>query len=322
MKLDKIDLKILTELEKDARQPITEIASKVGTSQQNISYRISALEKNEIIKQYYSVLNLRKLGYSIYRTLFRLSNTNQKKHEEIIKFLSSYKNVLWLVDVGGRADLLVNFIAKDIFDYSEILNSFKRKFPEQIQNYEILPIVELYYFGRKYFPEDKDTTFSVNKEEPKVEIDNIDSRILSFLCKNARMNSVEIAEKLKISPNTVILRIRKLKENKVILSYKPLIDLSKLNYSEHKMLIKFQNITEEKEKDIINFLKRESGVMGGIKLIGAWDFEIEFEVKNREEMKEIMGKFRDKFTNNIKEIELLDLFKEYKYNFFPDDLLD
>ncbi len=322
MKIDKLSLKILEKLEEDARKPLTEIAKSLNTSQQNVAYRLKILEENGILKQYYSILNLRKLGYTIYRTLFRLSNMDKKKHEEIIKFLLKYNNVLWLVDVGGRADLLVNFVARDIFDYSKLLEGFKEKFPKQIQNYEILTIVGFYYFGRKYLSNQKANDFLFEKRNSVIELDTTDKQILSNLSENARINAIEIAEKLKISPNTVILRMKKLKENGIISGFKPLIDFSKLNYSEHKALIKFQNITEEKEKELVNFLKEEPAAVGAIKLVGAWDFEIEFEVKSRQELQEFMGQLRDKFSNIIKEIELLDLFNEYKYDFFPDDLLD
>ena len=322
MKLDNIDLKILEELEKDARKPLTEIAKALRTSQQNISYHLSILEKNSIIKQYYTVINLRKLGYTVYRTLFRLSNINQQKHKEIINFLMKYENVLWLVDVGGRADLLVNFVAKDVFDYSRLLDRFKNKFAKQIQNYEVLTIVELHYVGRSYLSNQKQDNFLVNKDGKKYELDSLDTKILNLLSEDARINAADIAYQLKVSPNTIVLRIKKLKENGVIINFKPLIDLSKLNYSDHKALIKFQNITDEKEKELIDFLKNEACVIGAIKLMGSWDFEIEFEVKNRLELRDFIGRVRDKFSNIIKEFELLDLFQEYKYNFFPKDLLE
>ncbi|MBU4070517.1 MAG: hypothetical protein KJ646_06055, partial [Nanoarchaeota archaeon] len=97
--------------------------------------------------------------------------------------------------------------------------------------------------------------------------------------------------------------------------------LENTSYSAYKALIKFQNITEQKEKEIIDYLKTDVNVIGIINLVGLWDFEIEFEVDSRQAMLDFTRKFRDKFKDVIKEFEVFPLFHEHKYNFFPGDLI-
>ncbi len=329
-KIDNFDLKLIQELEDNARQTLSEIAKKLRSSQQGVSYRISSLEKRKIIGGYYTVINIAKLGYTSYRTMIRLTNFNEQKHKEIIDYLTKETNVLWLVDCGGRWDLLVNFLAKNIIQYDSILRKFKNKFPKQIQNYDVLTTVEGTYFGRDYFAKKsrglKQIPFfgKESKETGRCRIDKLDKidlNILHFMSENARINSAEIAYKLKISPNTVILRIKQLKKQGVIQGFKPLMHLENTSYSGYKALIKFQNITEEKEKEIINFLREDPRVVGIIRLVGSWDFEIEFEIGDKEQMLKLTRDFRDKFKEVIKEFEIIPLFHEYKYNFFPGDLL-
>ena len=71
----------------------------------------------------------------------------------------------------------------------------------------------------------------------------------------------------------------------------------------------------------MNYLKPNANIVGIIKLIGLWDFEMELEVENKEQMLKITRDFRDKFKDVIKDFEIIPLFHEYKYNFFPGDLL-
>ncbi len=324
-KIDNLDLKLLQELEDNARQSLSEIAKKLRSSEQVISYRINSLEKKEIIGGYYTILDLTKLGYTNYRTLIRLTNLNDKKYKEIIKYLIQHPNVLWLVDCGGRWDLLVNFTAQGIMKYETMLKEFRRRFPNQIQNYDILTTVQVIYFGRDYLNNkirDKMRYPSFGKNNYDIiNLDKTDLEILNFLSENAKMSSVEIADKIRVSPNTIILRIKALIKQGVIQGFKPLIHLENIGYSGYKALIKFQNITEEKEKEIIDYLKEDINVAGIINLVGLWDFEFEFEVKDKEQMLEITRKFRDKFSSIIKEFEVIPLFHEYKYNFFPGDLI-
>ena len=107
----------------------------------------------------------------------------------------------------------------------------------------------------------------------------------------------------------------------IIQGFKPLINLDNISYFAYKSLIKFQNITKQKEKEIIDYLQTNINVVGVIKLVGSWDFEIEFEVDSKQAMLSFTRKFRDKFKDVIKEFELVSLFKEHKYNFFPRDLI-
>src|SRR3989344_83211 len=142
--------------------------------------------------------------------------------------------------------------------------------------------------------------------------------ILIISCENSKIN---FQNKLNISPNTVMLRIKDMKKSGLIQGFKPLIHLENTQYSGYKAAIKFQNITEDKEKQIINYLKTNVNIVAIIKLVGIWDFEIEFEVENKEKMLELTRSFRDYFKDIIKEFEVIPLFHEYKYNFFPRSLL-
>lgn len=328
-KIDNFDLKLINELEQDSRRALSKIAKKLRTSQQVISYRIKSLEERGIVGGYYSIINIEKLDYTIYRTLIRLSNITDKKYKEIINCLMKHENVLWLVECGGKWDLLVNFTAKNIMQYSELMRNLKNKFPAQIQNYDVFTIIEVIYFGRGYFinkNREINKIYSVgirkkDKIESQKELDEIDLKILSIISEKARINSVDIADNIKISPNTVILRIKELQKNGIILGYKPLIHLDKTPYKGYKILIKFQNITEKKEKELIEYVRKNVNIVGVIRIVGAWDLEIEFEVENNEQMIKITRDIRDKFKDIIKEFEILPLYHEYRYNFFPKDIL-
>jgi len=323
-KLSKFDLKLLAELENDSRKTLSKIAKKLKTSQQVVSYRIKSLEKRKIIGGYYTIINLTKIGYTSYRTMIRLSNINKEKHTEITTHLIEHPNVLWLVDCSGRWDLIVNFMAKNVIHYNDMLRNLKHKYPNQIQNYDVLTTIEVIYFGRDYF-------IRKNREQRKfpsfggewetASVNKKDLQILNILSENARKNSVYIAGKINISPNTVILRIKDMKRRTLIQGFKPLIHLENTPYSGYKALIKFHDITDQKEMEIIEHLKSNLNVVGVIKLLGLWDFEIEFEVETKEEMLGFTRDFRDRFKEVIKEFEVIPLFHEYKYNFFPRDLL-
>ncbi|NYZ76813.1 Lrp/AsnC family transcriptional regulator [Candidatus Micrarchaeota archaeon] len=58
-------------------------------------------------------------------------------------------------------------------------------------------------------------------------VDETDRKILHYLNENAKMPSKELARILKIHPNTLLQRIKKLEKNKVIKKYKSVINYEK-----------------------------------------------------------------------------------------------
>ena len=61
-----------------------------------------------------------------------------------------------------------------------------------------------------------------------VKLDETDRRILHHLIENAKMPSKELARVLKIHPNTLLQRIKKLEKNKVIKKYMAVVDYDKI----------------------------------------------------------------------------------------------
>jgi DNA-binding Lrp family transcriptional regulator len=265
------------------------------------------------------------MGYTKYRTLVRISNYTQQKEKEIVNYLIAHKNVQWIIECGGKWDFLINFVAKNVVQYDNFLIEFKNTFPRHIQNFDIFIVIGWLELGRAYFTRSRREVKKLSyfgSDYEHVRIDNTDLLILNFLSDQARKTSVEIAKKIGVSPNTISSRIRNLCAKGVICAFKPLIHLENIGYMAYKLAFKFQNYTEKKEKEIIDYLKPDVRVVAIVKLIGQWDFEIEFEVDSRQSMLDLIRSFRDRYGSIIKEFELIPLFHEHKYNYFPRDLID
>jgi len=321
--LAQTDLIILSELEENARQPLSRLAKKLRISQQLLSYRLQVLKRWKILGGYYTQINFPMFGYTKYRTMVNISNYSQPKEKEILHFLMGHPNVQWIVECGGKWDFIINFVAKNVIQYDSFLCDFKNRFPRQIQNFDIIIVMQFIELGRAYFTKNhrdvKELSVFGRDYEP-VKTDRLDMQILGLLAEQARITSSEIAAKLGTSPSAISSRIKKLVEKRIILGFKPLIHVENMGYLGYKIPFKFQNCTEGKEQEIIEYLNTDVRVVAIIKLIGKWDLEIEFEVDSRQSMLEFIRGVRDKFKEIIKEFELIPLFHEYRYNYFPNDL--
>ena len=112
-----------------------------------------------------------------------------------------------------------------------------------------------------------------------------------------------------------------MEKERILLKFVPQVDIAKTDLNAFKGLVTLQYLTEQKNEEIIAYLKSAANVVALIELIGPWHFELECEVASREAELEITRDFQDRFRDVIKEFEIMPLIKEYRNNFFPKDLI-
>lgn len=317
-KLDLKDKKILYELDINCRQSFNQIGKKVRLSKENVFYRIKRLEEEGIIQKYSTMVNLSKLGYINFRVFIKFQNATSLIEEKIRGLLEKEKIVGWFVAIEGNWDINLWIVCKNLEELSEFWSRFNSKYQSYIAKHELSLFTNITYFSKAYLLEKKNEYkfrfVSVPKEE---KLDKIELEILNVLAPNARISSVDVAEKLKISPRTVAKRIRELEKKGIIVGYKPLFDLSKLGYSYYKLHFKLHNLNKDKEKDFKNYIFEHPNIVYENEVIGGPDFEIDLQVENIEKLRNILKEIKDKFASIIQDYEVLNYIKEYKYLLFP-----
>lgn len=317
-KIDMKDRKILYELDRDCRQSNAQIAKKVGLSKQVVNYRINKLQEDGIIKNHIALLNVLKLGFLPYRVLLQFQNMNPEKESRIIKHLQNNANVNWIASCFGRWDLTFVFTAKTILEFNKNLNEALKPYESLIREKESLLMTGLYQFTRNYLIDGKEKVSLYFGGEPKeTKLDGMNLKIIEILSENARENIVEIAKQLNTTVDIVRHRIKKLIENNLIQSFRSVINRDILGYQQWNILIKTQNLTEEKEKQFISFLKEVPNVIYVTKYVNNFNIGFELEVRNMEELHGILTELRYKFSDVIKSYETILFFKEYKITYIP-----
>lgn len=97
---DKIDMSILSILQKDARIPIKDIAKEVFLSSPAVSSRIEKLEKEGIITGYQAKVDLIKMGYFVTAYIDLAMQPSLKP--KFYKFIEAVPNVLECSCVTGE----------------------------------------------------------------------------------------------------------------------------------------------------------------------------------------------------------------------------
>ncbi len=147
VKLDKKDKKILEALDQDARLSIADISRRVGIQRDSVFYRINRMKKLKVIRFFHTVLNPSLLGVSIYSYVsFSLHNITPHKEKELISYLKSNPQFVYIAKTIGKWDLIVNIAAKDLKHFDEVLSTIRTKFSEIIKDYETSSIIQEYKY--------------------------------------------------------------------------------------------------------------------------------------------------------------------------------
>ena len=121
-KLDSFDRKILAELTRNARIPITELAKAVGLSKTPVAHRIKALEEAGLITGYRAILSPLKLGLThVTYVEARLSDTRQKALEQFNAAVRAIPEVEECYMIAGGFDYLLKVRSRDMTDYRRIM---------------------------------------------------------------------------------------------------------------------------------------------------------------------------------------------------------
>lgn len=122
MKLDRIDIKILYELQKNGRITNVELAELVNLSPSPCLMRVKKLQSEGYIDGYSAQINIGKLG----QTLTVFTEITLKNHRQIdfARFLAAIDKVDQVIEchlVSGGYDYLLKFVTAGIGEYQTIM---------------------------------------------------------------------------------------------------------------------------------------------------------------------------------------------------------
>ena len=124
VKLDRIDRRILRDLQADGRMTNVELAGRVGISAPPCLRRVRALEKAGFIRGYHADINPDAMGYGV--TVFAqvgLSSQNENDLKAFEQMVQSWPQVRECFMLAGDVDFLLKIVAHDWDDYQRFLTT-------------------------------------------------------------------------------------------------------------------------------------------------------------------------------------------------------
>jgi Lrp/AsnC family transcriptional regulator, leucine-responsive regulatory protein len=128
--LDRYDRLLLSELQRDSRQTVQQLAAAVGLSSTPCWKRVKELEARGVIRRYTALVDREKVGLS----LCVLAELNLTRHHEddVRRFEEAVEGCPQIVScyaTTGQADYVIKVLVPDIKSYEAFLHETAFKLP-------------------------------------------------------------------------------------------------------------------------------------------------------------------------------------------------
>jgi len=304
MNLDLFDKRILFELEKDASKSVSAIAKKIKRSKEFVHFRIQRLESENIILGYSAIVDMSKLGYFTFRIYLKWQNMTEEQKKQFYDEIKIKENVWTTTVLHGKWDFAFFIGVKSTESFHKIWNAVQLKYKDKIAESRIAIYAPVHNFNKSFFidvDEKSEVVERVYGSGSVADVDELDEKIIHLYTKNVRTHFTAIAQKLKVTSETVRKRVIQLEKNKIIVGYKINPNLQKMGYQGYRVDFLLNSVTRNKE--LFEYIKQHKYFYQINKSIGGADFETEIVVKDLSHLLQILEEVVKKFSDVIKGYE-------------------
>ena len=316
MELKPQDAKLLEYLYHHAREPSTKIAKALGLTREQVDYKIKKFLSEGIIKQFTTLFNYTALGYPEYRIL--LLKFTKPVHAK--NFYNKSGNDANRLDVGfiiNKYGAFTELFFKNDENFREYLFKILNEQKDKISDYFIFNPYYTKVWPLKFLKGKKEEGVPFITDSKEISLDKQEIQILKMLAEDGRERIVEIAGKLKISPELALYKIKKLHERKVILSSAILFDMKKLGYFYSTILINIQNMSKENEKKIKDFAEKSELIRSIVLSMSKPNCFVQLFHKELQDLINEINKLKELFSDDVVDIDVLFMDSEFKINPLP-----
>lgn len=310
--LDRVDRKILSAVEADARIPISELARKSRTSRAVAEYRLKQLEHRGIIRGYYCLLDPSRFDLTVWKLWVSLRPTSQQERKEFFDYIEKHPRIWWYGECAGVYDAVICVLAKNPHEFNAFFNALQDKYGKIITNSSILINVSFEFHTRGFLLNKTSTLIkSAFQEKPVLkEISSDSLEVLRLLSLNSRISYVELSHRSKKNVKTIKRIIHELTNSGVIVYFRPSVDQTKWGYEFYKVLLTLHNPRGGIIPSIVHWCRGQQNITAIIFCVGPWQLELEVEIDSFRNLCSMLTQLKDKFPDVVTSYETLLVTKE------------
>lgn len=333
--LDLKDKKILAVLAKNSRTPLTIVGKIVGLSQENVLYRIKRLQEQNIIIDFFTAIDPRKLGILVFVIFIKFSKISRERQEILIQSFLKNEHISWITTTAGQFDMMIFVQSMNIYEFEREWQKIMKEHGQNFSETDI-GIMTMYGHSPAYYPvmdtkeamqqqmyhlpyEKKFQEIKKQREETKIIIFDIkDLQIIKELLTNSRIKLTELGQKIKMSSQNVDMRIKQLIKQGIIQSFGYRPNYQKLQYQYYTLRLKIGTGEEAKKERLQQYLITLPQTFYYFRMIGQWTYSIHMFYKDVRQLNTFLAELREQFGDIIESYDSTIHLDQYYYTYIAE----
>ncbi len=262
--------KALYEYTSNSRITTKELGKKINASQQSASYLIKSLKTKNIIQNETVIIDAVKLGYINTLIGFNYIKLDNQSRKEIINELKNINEVIAIEESKEGIDLLIEVSTKNLAAFHKIYIDLVSKFNKQLKTAFTFPIITKYKYKKKYLKsQKKHSTKILFGDKITKDLSKKETQVLQELVKNPTKRIIDISNKTKLIPKSIIRIKKELEKKFIIKGYSAILDNQQLKIQREIIFLRFQNEGIKDLNNFLNYTKEHKNITESIKVIGS-----------------------------------------------------
>lgn len=263
--------------------------------------------------------NVYRLGFTPNNLHFSLASKEIKAKRRILEFISHHPRVSWCAELTGELNYELTFLARSCRDFSLFVDELSDKFGDVFEEKSLGIELSHNYFGYKFLSDLAVAIPVISFEESESHhlLDAVDADLLRALSEQGGAPLSQIADKLKISTNTLQYRKERLKKNGVLLEEVFFLNRNNIQTTMLNASVSVSRGDKRFREALMRFSATHPNILCCHRCVGAWDYKIAIVGDSRDEVHAAVDVLANQFGSNISNVRTAILMKDLKDDFFP-----
>jgi DNA-binding Lrp family transcriptional regulator len=292
--------KVLSAAQTDWRLDVPAIVKLTGLRAHSVTYALKRLHEKKVMRPFV-MYNIHSLGLTDYCVFFNVQGSGTRIRDTVLKYTVESAQTAYVAELSGRYQYTASIMATSIFEVEEFFDGLARRLKQPSLDlsfairaqWSILPIKYLDPLAARLKPLTRTKTAS------RTSVDTLDDALLSMLSRKPDISWSKLAHAIGVPHSTVRYRIDSLVNRGVIIGFPYVTDGARIGRHPFRILIVARGINEALREALFSFASSHRLATMFVRCLGAWDFEINYDLEDLSQGGEVVQELYDHFGDWI-----------------------
>lgn len=295
-KLSLAERKVLAVLQMDWRQDVPTIAQITELSARSVSHALKRLRERDIMRPFV-LFNQHALGLTDYCVFFNVLGLGEKVRDKVLEYMKASPQTTYIGELSGRYHYTASIMAASIFEVETFFDGLIQRVKQPSidlsfairAQWSIFPLKYLDPVAQRFQPLTRTHTTE------NAAVDEVDERILVAMGREPDLSVARLAAIAGIPSSTLRYRLDSLARDGVIIGFPCRVDGARLGMHPFRILIVARGMNATFRQELFRFAEQHRLCTGFVRCLGAWDFELNYDLERIGQGGEVLQEIYDHF---------------------------